>query len=309
MATFSDPKFCYSIRIWGYGGEVVLGEIERAQFDYFKENCLSVSDYCYSLDYADEIEIPEEMRPFEPGGWQECDNLLHTWGCSKNTGTLQITDEKGGVVYERELKDLNGLEGVTFDVLDDAWLTMKGAGSTVFYNVGAEKGTFFEGEIQLTAPFEPEKLCLTCREVEGDEIISRVEYDGEEVVNGDHSTVGQSGDPAFYLVTGECESERYPGTTDDERPFDFDNLPTSSPAGEARAGEFSVTLTDCGGDKVAIVKEVRAAVPGLGVADAKTLVEGTPALVKQGLTQDQAQGIKKKIEAAGGKAEINGANN
>ena len=56
--------------------------------------------------------------------------------------------------------------------------------------------------------------------------------------------------------------------------------------------------------KIAIIKEVRAAVPGLGLAEAKALVEGAPKTVKEGVTKEEAEEIKKKIEAAGGKVEI-----
>ena len=56
--------------------------------------------------------------------------------------------------------------------------------------------------------------------------------------------------------------------------------------------------------KIAIIKEVRAAVPGLGLAEAKALVEGAPKTVKEGVTKEEADEIKKKIEAAGAKVEI-----
>jgi large subunit ribosomal protein L7/L12 len=56
--------------------------------------------------------------------------------------------------------------------------------------------------------------------------------------------------------------------------------------------------------KIAIIKEVRAAVPGLGLAEAKALVEGAPKTVKEGVTKEEAEDIKKKIEAAGGTIEI-----
>jgi len=56
--------------------------------------------------------------------------------------------------------------------------------------------------------------------------------------------------------------------------------------------------------KIAIIKEVRAAVPGLGLAEAKALVEGAPKTVKEGVTKGEADEIKKKIEAAGGVVEI-----
>jgi len=77
--------------------------------------------------------------------------------------------------------------------------------------------------------------------------------------------------------------------------------------GEAAAEEktsFDVILTEVGGNKIGVIKEVRAAVAGLGLADAKALVESAPKPVKEGVTKDEAEEIKKKIEAAGAKVEI-----
>ena len=56
--------------------------------------------------------------------------------------------------------------------------------------------------------------------------------------------------------------------------------------------------------KIGVIKEVRAAVPGLGLAEAKALVEGAPKTVKEGVTKEEADTIKAKIEAAGGTVEI-----
>jgi large subunit ribosomal protein L7/L12 len=67
---------------------------------------------------------------------------------------------------------------------------------------------------------------------------------------------------------------------------------------------FDVILADAGGNKIAVIKEVRAAVQGLGLAEAKALVESAPKPLKEGVTKEEAEEIKKKIEAAGAKVEI-----
>lgn len=67
---------------------------------------------------------------------------------------------------------------------------------------------------------------------------------------------------------------------------------------------FDVILKETGPNKIAVIKEVRACVPGLGLAEAKALVEGAPKAVKEGVTKEEAAEIKKKIEAAGAKVEI-----
>jgi large subunit ribosomal protein L7/L12 len=67
---------------------------------------------------------------------------------------------------------------------------------------------------------------------------------------------------------------------------------------------FDVILKETGANKIGVIKEVRAAVSGLGLAEAKALVEGAPKAIKEGVTKEEAEEIKKKIEAAGAKVEI-----
>jgi large subunit ribosomal protein L7/L12 len=68
--------------------------------------------------------------------------------------------------------------------------------------------------------------------------------------------------------------------------------------------EFDVVLTDAGANKISVIKEVRGVVPGLGLAEAKKLVESAPQKVKEGIKKEEAEEIKKKLEAAGAKVEI-----
>ena len=77
----------------------------------------------------------------------------------------------------------------------------------------------------------------------------------------------------------------------------------AAPAAEEKTS-FDVVLKETGGNKIAVIKEVRAAVSGLGLAEAKALVEGAPKTIKEGVTKEEAEEIKKKIEAAGAKVEI-----
>jgi large subunit ribosomal protein L7/L12 len=77
----------------------------------------------------------------------------------------------------------------------------------------------------------------------------------------------------------------------------------AAPAAEEKT-TFDVILKEMGSNKIAVIKEVRGAVPGLGLAEAKALVEGAPKTIKEGVTKEEADEIKKKIEAAGAKVEI-----
>lgn len=77
----------------------------------------------------------------------------------------------------------------------------------------------------------------------------------------------------------------------------------AAPAAEEKT-TFDVILKEAGGNKIAVIKEVRAAVAGLGLAEAKALVESAPKALKEGVTKEEAEEIKKKIESAGAKVEI-----
>ncbi|QDH33644.1 50S ribosomal protein L7/L12 [Porphyrobacter sp. YT40] len=75
-----------------------------------------------------------------------------------------------------------------------------------------------------------------------------------------------------------------------------------APAAEEQT-EFDVILTGDGGKKIQVIKEVRA-ITGLGLTEAKTLVESAPKALKEGVNKAEAEEIKKKIEEAGGTVEL-----
>jgi large subunit ribosomal protein L7/L12 len=84
----------------------------------------------------------------------------------------------------------------------------------------------------------------------------------------------------------------------------------AAPAGGGDSGgaveaqtEFNVVLVEFGGNKIAVIKEVRA-ITGLGLKEAKELVEGAPKPVKEAVSKDEAAEVAKKLEAAGAKVEV-----
>ena len=80
----------------------------------------------------------------------------------------------------------------------------------------------------------------------------------------------------------------------------------AAPAGEAaaeEASEVSVILASAGANKIAVLKEVRA-ITGLGLKEAKDLVDGAPKAVKEGVKKEDAEAIKKQLEEAGATVEI-----
>ena len=81
--------------------------------------------------------------------------------------------------------------------------------------------------------------------------------------------------------------------------------PAAGPAGDAadEKTEFTVTLKDAGSQKVAVIKAVKE-VTGLGLGEAKAIVDGAPAPVKEKVSKDEAEEAKKALEAAGATVEV-----
>ncbi len=79
--------------------------------------------------------------------------------------------------------------------------------------------------------------------------------------------------------------------------------PAAAAAPVEEKTEFDVVMTDFGAEKIKVIKEVRA-ITGLGLAEAKALVEGIPAKIKEGVNKDEAENLKKQLEGVGAKVEI-----
>ncbi len=74
-------------------------------------------------------------------------------------------------------------------------------------------------------------------------------------------------------------------------------------AAAAEQTEFDVVMTNFGANKVSVIKAVRS-ITGLGLKEAKTLVEGAPSPIKEGASKDEAEDVKKQLEEAGAEVEI-----
>ena len=96
-----------------------------------------------------------------------------------------------------------------------------------------------------------------------------------------------------------------------EEEFGVSAAAMAAPSGAAAAPsaaaeeqtEFDVVMTSFGAEKVKVIKEVRA-ITGLGLAEAKALVEGVPAKIKEGINKDEANELKEKLTAVGATVEV-----
>ena len=79
--------------------------------------------------------------------------------------------------------------------------------------------------------------------------------------------------------------------------------PAAGGAADEEKTEFDVILAEAGSNKIAVIKEIRA-ITGLGLKDAKDMVDGAPKKVKEAIAKDEAQTIKEQLEKAGAKVEV-----
>ena len=95
-----------------------------------------------------------------------------------------------------------------------------------------------------------------------------------------------------------------------EETFGVSAAAAAAPAAGAAAAapveektEFDVVMTDFGAEKIKVIKEVRG-ITGLGLAEAKAMVEGVPAKIKEAVSKEEAEELKAKLEAVGAKVEL-----
>lgn len=189
----------YTVTLWGYGGEVVLGSVDGKIYDYFKENNIDISEYAW--DYDNEAGVPEDLQPFDSGSWYDCDNICHENGVEMcDSSGITVTDENGKVVWE------SGLDPATLEKQDiscssgdDYYADDQPQGTCVFMGFTSDKGTFFEEPLELKQAFDYKKFSFSYNNIEGRLTFASMSYDGsyiEDNCNG--STDGKSSD--FYLV-------------------------------------------------------------------------------------------------------------
>ena len=207
----------YTVSIWGYGGEKVMGTTTQEVWDYCMANQVDLSDLAWDSDAAEEMGLDPDKLPFPPGSWYECDSMGHVSGASRDAGTLQVLDENGNTVFEKSLDDCDGCDdSPELFCYDEVWIGSRGKGEIVFVGSSNEKGTFFEGEIELTAPFDITKLGMHYDEFDGEDIVTGLTYDGEEIDNNGYGTDGKSSDFNMVRLTDDSGNfERYePGEKD-----------------------------------------------------------------------------------------------
>lgn len=204
----------YTVRVHGYGGEMVMGKVNNAVVEFFKENNISLSEYATSWAEEGEegyIEVPELFQPFSQSNWYDCDSIEHCSGAEFGGSWLTVEDENGNEVLQVELG--SGLEELGCEV--ECFCTEDVEDHTnekeaVFVGQSFEKGQFFEAGLELTQAFDITKFKFMYSELSGWSVLNSIEYDGEELDGSDgYSTTGKSSSFTFYYQNDDGDVESY----------------------------------------------------------------------------------------------------
>jgi hypothetical protein len=194
----------YRIEISGRGGEVAIGTVNREFYDLFENNDdVEFDDYAWNWDFFEEneMEISEDIRPFEPGEWHEGDNLAHHTGSSLEDCYITVLDESGTVIYDAltagQFFELGADTEQTEEIFPQETLD---EGDVYFIGQSFEKGHFLTVECEDDV-FDPKKLVINTGDYDGWELVTGLTYAGEELEDlGDMSTSGKGSEFQLILV-------------------------------------------------------------------------------------------------------------
>lgn len=171
----------YKVELHGRGGEVVIGAITEESYVFFKDNSIDIEDYATNPDFVEdneELDFPEELKPFEPGDWYDCDSVIHASGVYINDIIIVVKDDNEEIVLqiagESEIAKLGG----TVEIYQK--VELEGRDEKFFFiGLTIEKGHFSSFEIE-SDEFDVKKLTIRCCKVPGGVIADEISYSGEE---------------------------------------------------------------------------------------------------------------------------------
>ena len=208
------------IQIWGYGGEIVMGRVSREAYKWWTNHAepagADLEDFVFNWSWEEEYQgndVPAEARFITPGEWHECDTISHESGAevSDLSGITVIDDVTEEEIFSCRLSQ-EDLENNSIDITcalaedpEDA-----GRGNACFIGQSVEKGVFFEGRVTLRQPFDPRLLKLTYNSIADWDLVSGVEYDGEDVDGNDgYDTRGKSMDCSLQYIGQDLNTDPY----------------------------------------------------------------------------------------------------
>ncbi len=193
----------YKIEIAGRGGEIAIGSVKREFYDAITDNDIDFEDYAWNWDFFEEnedLEISEDIRPFEPGEWFECDNFCHNTGPAFDDCYITVLDENETVIYDNLTAGAFIDMGMEYESEETYPQENLEDGDVYFIGQSFEKGHFLSFEVEADS-FDPAKLVLQVEDCDGWELVTGLSYDGVSLDDlGELSTVGKGSEFQLILV-------------------------------------------------------------------------------------------------------------
>lgn len=194
------------IEITGYGSEIVIGRVPILFYNIFEDEGLSFEDYAWEDDYFDsneDVDIPENIRPFEPGCWFDAGDIAHEWGPSTDDSYVTIYQDDDIVINNLNLATLE-MRGALLNTTEEIYPEDIFKNNEAYFIISnVEKGLFYSYEFEIDN-FDLNKLTIDSIDVDGMVIISAVSYDGEELVDlGESGTDTKSSEATLYIIEGD----------------------------------------------------------------------------------------------------------
>lgn len=195
-----SEKYTYKVVVGGYGGEISVGRVNRATYDYFKENEIDIDEYC--SDYDNELNVPEEYQFVPPGSFYECYDFAHESGCEfHELNDIQIVDEDNNNVWSQQLN----IEALKQDGVKVEETTLfdrdeQPDGTCVFTGRSIEKGLFAECTITTDSPLDLSKLTINVEIIDGWSLVTSITYDDELLDNENWDTTGKSLEYELFMI-------------------------------------------------------------------------------------------------------------
>jgi hypothetical protein len=208
------------IQIWGYGGEIVMGRVSREAYRWWTREAeaagVELHDFVFDWSWEEENgdkAVPAEARFITPGEWHECDNISHESGAEvSDLSGITITDEETQEQLFEFRLGINELEdkGVTVTCGFSEDTEDAGTGNACFIGQSVEKGVFFNGTVRITQPFDPRLLEISYNSIADWDLVSGVEYDGEDIEGTDgYDTRGKSMDCSLTYIGRDLDTDPY----------------------------------------------------------------------------------------------------
>ena len=203
MQTLKFAPRTYRLMLSGSGGEIVLGSIPCKQYRYFIDHAIDIEEF--ANDWENNQEVPEDMQPFDPGSWPECDDIAHENGCELDgSNYITVFDENDDEVWKCML-DVDSLTTASVEAIETGEYMCSDRpdrkNTVGFIGQSIEKGVFYYGDVKLTAPFDPTKLKVGYDDIEGWCLVTSVSYNGIDIDGYDGADTRSKGfEFKFYDV-------------------------------------------------------------------------------------------------------------